>query len=74
MKQNESISNPITQPLLRDLVARDQANRTTPLVSSVQASLPTPSISMPTPTLPEAAEFDQDAGGGYNDDGTFPQE
>jgi len=70
MKQNESISNPITQPLLRDLVARDQANRTTPLVSPVQASLPTPS----TPTLPEPAEFDQDAGGGYNDDGTFPQE
>jgi hypothetical protein len=62
MKQNDNSSNPITQPLLRDLMARDQASRMIPSVAPVQAS------------LPEPAEFDQDAGGAYNDDGTFPQE
>ncbi len=62
MKQNDNISNSITEPLLRDLIAQDRASRVTPVISSVDAS------------LPEPAELDQDAGGGYNDDRTFPQE
>jgi hypothetical protein len=61
MKQNDNISNSITEPLLRDLIAQHQASRLTPVVSSVDAS------------LEEPAELDQDAGGAYNPNGDFPQ-
>lgn len=62
MKQNQPSSNSITESLLKQLMECDKANaQRLPSIPSIS--------SQPS----KAAEFDQDAGGGYNPDGTFPQ-
>lgn len=62
MKQNERSKNPITQPLLKDLVEFHKANS--------KALSPAPSVGS---QVLRPAELDQDSGGGYNADGTLPQ-
>jgi hypothetical protein len=53
----------ITEPILSELVARDQAIQKTLRELEAGTSVPKPS----------AAELDQDPGGGYNPNHTLPQ-
>jgi hypothetical protein len=58
--------NPITSDKLKDVIATYSLN--------LSASMPKPAVCptvMPGPLKP--AELDQDAGGGYNANRTFPQ-
>ncbi|MFZ0594444.1 MAG: hypothetical protein WAM39_28575 [Bryobacteraceae bacterium] len=62
--------NPITSDRLKDVIATYKSN----LKSNLSATMPKPAA--PPTLLPgpvEPAELDQDAGSGYNTDGTFPQ-
>jgi len=62
MKSNDSQAS-ITAPLLKDLMDREKANS--------KISNPDPSVgSKPLPS----PDLYQDAGGGYNQDFTFPQD
>lgn len=63
MKSNESPSDGFTGPLLQDLVERVKAEQ--------QQLTPVPSVGS-QPLAPPALY--EDAGGGYNQDFTFPQE
>jgi hypothetical protein len=58
--------NPITTDKLKDVIALHQAN--------LAASMPKPAVP-PTfsPVPSKAAELDQDPGGAYNPNGSFPQ-
>jgi hypothetical protein len=58
--------NPITSDKLKDVIATYKSN-----LSTVMPKPAGPPALLPGPVEP--AEFDQDAGGGYNPDGTFPQ-
>jgi hypothetical protein len=61
-KQNTPQDGSITKPLLKELMDLHLSN-------SKAASIDLSVKSRPS----QPAELDQDAGGGYNADGTFPQ-
>ena len=57
------MENPITGPIIEDLKKSNEAPKEQPTKPRTVARL----------CPPESAEQDQDAGGGYNPDGTIPQ-
>jgi hypothetical protein len=59
-KKNRTPS--LVQSILKDTAAQDKANQEMLKIAETKAPLPQP------------AELDQDPGGGYNTDTTFPQE
>jgi hypothetical protein len=60
------IKNPITSDKLKETIALHKAN--------LSAIMPKPAgAPVLDPRAPKPAEPDQDAGGGYNANGTFPQ-
>jgi hypothetical protein len=63
MKSNDRKNASVTAPLLKDLAVRDKANS-----KSID---PDPSVGSKPLDPPDLY---QDAGGGYNQDSTFPQE
>jgi len=54
----------ITKPILSEIAAQDKAAQEMLKIVESGATLP----------MPAPAELDQDPGGGYNPDFTFPQE
>lgn len=63
MKVKKSSKEAITGPLLKDLVQRDEAN----------AKINRENVSVGSKPLPAPAQY-EDAGEGYNQDFTFPQQ
>ncbi|HSU32796.1 MAG TPA: hypothetical protein VLJ11_16330 [Bryobacteraceae bacterium] len=61
-KQNTPQDGSITKPLLKELMDLHLSNSKP---ASIDVSIKS--------RRPQASELDQDAGGGYNADGTFPQ-
>lgn len=59
--------NPITSDKLKEVLALHEANLAAIMPKPAGAPVISPSVLKP-------AELDQDAGGGYNADRTFPQQ
>ncbi len=59
----------ILQPIMDDL----KGHSSTELPKEDEVAPPRGPLHPPQPTPPQPAELDQDAGGGYNPDGTYPQ-
>jgi len=51
----------------------DQLKGTTQVPAADEVAPPRGPLHPPQPTSPQPAELDQDPGGGYNPDGTYPQ-
>lgn len=69
-------SDPITQPEARQSVAQPMIVQ--PMIDELKGSTQLPTDDETAPPRgplhpPQPAELDQDPGGGYNPDGTYPQ-
>jgi hypothetical protein len=59
----------ILQPIMDDL----KGTTTTQRPTEDEVAPPRGPLHPPQPAPPQPAELDQDSGGGYNPDGTYPQ-